>query len=84
VKYQFNPASLAPGLPDVFIDYTTATDFVASAASRRVWDRLYAGVGALTWSALTRASTSRWARRSDDCRDTPNPQKIIRKISEIG
>ena len=60
VKYQFNPASLAPGLPDVFIDYTTATDFVAGAGSRRVWDRLYAGVGALTWSALVSTADGRF------------------------
>lgn len=51
VEYQFNPASVGPGLPDVFLDYTTVTDFAALQVKRRTVGRLYAGLTAVTWSA---------------------------------
>ena len=51
VKYQFNPASIGPGFPDVFVDYTTATDFVFAQGSRRSWGDLYLGLAVLSWSA---------------------------------
>jgi len=51
VKYQFNPASIGPGFPDVFIDYTTATGFLFAQGQRRTWEDLYLGLAVLTWSA---------------------------------
>jgi len=51
VKYQFNPSSVGPGLPDVFLDYTTATGFLFAQGLRRTWGDLYLGLAAVTWSA---------------------------------
>ncbi len=51
VKYQFNPASLNPGMPDVFLNYTTATDFAYLAGSRQTWQNLYLGLEFVSWSA---------------------------------
>lgn len=51
IKYQFNPASIGPGFPDVFIDYSTATNFLFAQGSRRTWDKLYLGLGFMSWSA---------------------------------
>lgn len=51
VKYQFNPASIGPGFPDIFIDYSTATNFVFAQGSRRVYETVYAGLGVMSWSA---------------------------------
>jgi hypothetical protein len=54
IKYQFSPAAIDPGLPDIFLDYTTATSFFFLDGARRVWRRLYLGLGVLTWSAEVR------------------------------
>ena len=51
IKYQFNPAASGPGFPDVFMDYTTATNFVFAQGSRRTWGKLYLGLAAVSWSA---------------------------------
>ena len=51
VKYQFNPAAVGPGFPDIFIDYTTATNFLFAQGSRRTWGKLYLGLGGISWSA---------------------------------
>ena len=51
IKYQFNPASIGPGFPDVFLDYTTATNFIFAQGSRRTWDKLYLGWRVLSWSS---------------------------------
>lgn len=50
-KYQFNPSSAGPGFPDIFLDYTTVSDFVYLKGSRLTWSRLYLGAEALAWSA---------------------------------
>jgi hypothetical protein len=50
-KYQFNPSSAGPGLPDIFLDYSTATKFVFAQGSRRVWSDLFLGLGVLSWAA---------------------------------
>ena len=51
IKYQFNPAAVGPGFPDVFIDYTTATGFLFLEGSRRIWRTLYLGLILTSWSA---------------------------------
>ena len=51
VKYQFNPAAIDPGFPDIFLDYTTATGFGFAQGSRRAYRKLYLGLAAITWSA---------------------------------
>ena len=50
-KYQFNPSSAGPGFPDVFLDYTTVSDFLFLKGSRRTWSKLYLGAEILAWSA---------------------------------
>lgn len=54
VKYQFNPAAIDPGFPDIFLDYTTATNFLFAQGSRRVYQTFYLGLAAVTWSAQVR------------------------------
>jgi len=54
IKYQFNPAAIDPGLPDLFLDYTTATDFAFLEASRLTWNHLYLGLDVVTWTAEVR------------------------------
>lgn len=51
VKYQFNPAAVNPGFPDMFLDYTTGTGFVFAQGSRRTYDHLYLGLAAVSWTA---------------------------------
>ena len=34
VKYQFNPAGIDPGFPDVFLDYSQAMDGLSEYAAR--------------------------------------------------
>ncbi|MEN8006791.1 MAG: BamA/TamA family outer membrane protein [Candidatus Krumholzibacteriota bacterium] len=51
IKYQFNPSSAGPGFPDLFLDYTTVSDFLFLKGSRRTWEKLYLGAEALVWSA---------------------------------
>ena len=51
IKYQFNPVAVDPGLPDIFVDYTTVTNFVFAQGSRRSWGDLYLGLAVLSWSA---------------------------------
>ncbi len=51
VKYQFDPASVGPGFPDGFIDYTTATGFLFLQGQRQTWNDLYLGLAAVSWSA---------------------------------
>jgi len=50
-KYQFNPSSAGPGFPDVFLDYTTVSDFIFLKGSRLTWSKLYLGAEALAWTA---------------------------------
>jgi len=50
-KYQFNPSSAGPGFPDVFLDYTTVSDFIFLKGSRLTWSKLYLGAEILAWSA---------------------------------
>ncbi len=52
VKYQFNPGEIGPGLPDIFVDYTTVTNFAFAKGERRVAPNLYAGLELIGWSAL--------------------------------
>ncbi len=52
LKYQFNPGSAGPGLPDVFLDYTTVTNFAFAKGERRVAPHIYAGLELISWSAL--------------------------------
>ena len=51
IKYQFNPASIGPGFPDVFLDYTSGNNMIFAQGSRRTWDKLYLGLAALSWSS---------------------------------
>ncbi|MFT5233356.1 MAG: hypothetical protein ACI9UK_001292 [Candidatus Krumholzibacteriia bacterium] len=51
IKYQFNPASIGPGFPDVFLDYTSANNMIFAQGSRRTWDKLYLGLAVLSWSS---------------------------------
>lgn len=51
INYQFNPSAFDPGLPDLFVDYTTATNFFYLTGSRRTWKKLYLGLEVLTWTA---------------------------------
>jgi hypothetical protein len=51
IKYQFDPAAINAGLPDIFIDYTTTTDFAFLEASRLTWGRFYLGIDVVTWTA---------------------------------
>jgi hypothetical protein len=51
VKYQFNPASVGPGFPDIFVDYTGANGLIFAQGSRRVWDKLYLGLAVLSWNS---------------------------------
>ncbi len=51
IEYQFNPAAIDPGLPDLFLDYTTVTDFAMLEASRLAWNHLYLGLDVVTWTA---------------------------------
>lgn len=50
-KYQFNPSSAGPGFPDLFLDYTTVSDFIFLKGSRLTWSELYLGAEVLAWSA---------------------------------
>ncbi len=52
IKYQFNPGAVGPGLPDIFLDYTTVTNFAFAKGERRVAPNLYAGLELIGWSAL--------------------------------
>lgn len=51
VKYQFNPAGLAPGAPDIFVDYTTVSNFLFLKGARAVRRPAYLGLEAIAWSA---------------------------------
>ena len=51
IKYQFNPAAIGPGFPDVFLDYTSGNKMVFAQGSLRTWDKLYLGLAALAWSS---------------------------------
>jgi hypothetical protein len=51
IKYQFNPAGIDPGFPDVFLDYSQAMNFGFLQGSRRTYKKLYLGLAAMTWSA---------------------------------
>jgi len=51
IRYQFNPAAIGPGFPDVFLDYTTVTNFVFAQGARRVRGGLFLGLGVMSWSA---------------------------------
>ena len=59
IKYQFNPGAIAPGFPDIFLDYTTATDFVFAQGARRIRGKLYLGLAAVSWSAQVRLEPDR-------------------------
>jgi len=50
-KYQFNPSSAGPSYPDIFLDYTTVSDFVFAKGSRKTWHKLYLGAEVLYWTA---------------------------------
>jgi hypothetical protein len=51
IKYQFNPAGIDPGFPDIFLDYSQALNFLFAQGSRRVKGHLYLGLGAMSWAA---------------------------------
>jgi len=51
IKYQFNPAAIGPGFPDVFLDYTSANNMIFAQGSRRIWDKFYLGLAVLSWSS---------------------------------
>jgi len=51
INYQFNPAGIDPGFPDVFLDYSQAMNFLFAQGSRRTYRQLYLGLGAMTWTA---------------------------------
>jgi hypothetical protein len=51
IKYQFNPASIGPGFPDVFLDYTSGNNIIFAQGSRRTRDKLYLGLAVLSWSS---------------------------------
>lgn len=50
IKYQFNPAAIGPGFPEIFLDYTSGNNMIFAQGSRRTWDHLYLGLAALSWS----------------------------------
>jgi hypothetical protein len=51
IKYQFNPAGIDPGFPDIFLDYSQAMNFAFAQGARRTYRKLYLGLAVTTWTA---------------------------------